>query len=244
VGCVELKILVTGSYNAGKSAFIHRITHGTSFSIDRAGTTVAMDHGATSAFGVMIHLFGTPGLRRFSVLRKILAQGADGIILMIDSTDPSSFGEIRSIYQEVREYLPTAPMVCCANKQDLEGALSLAELTQQLDFTKDLLKIETSALTGLGVDEALKIVTLAILRRLQKTLKTVDRVGKDGLTDLAKALEKNKVEARLLLQWLSWRRLLIADWDRQQFSLAPRIREIIDIFEIIEDRKILERNNE
>lgn len=244
MGCVELKILVTGSYNAGKSAFIHRVTHGTSFSIDRAGTTVAMDHGATSAFGVLIHLFGTPGLRRFSVLRKILAQGADGIILMIDSTDPSSFGEVSSIYQEVREYLPTAPVVCCANKQDLEGALSLAELSQQLNFIQDLLKIETCALTGLGVDEALKIVALAILRRLQKTLKTVDQAGKEGLTNVAKALGKNKGDTRILLQWLSWRRLLIADWDRQQFSLAPRIREIIDIFEIIEDRKILERKQE
>lgn len=238
----EFKVLITGSYNAGKSSFIDRVTRGTSLSIDRAGTTVAMDYGVTSAFGVDVHLFGTPGLERFSVLRKVLAQGADGIILMIDSSDPASFIEGSSIYEEVTSYLPKAPVIVCANKQDLKEALSLNDLGQKLQFVKGLIIIETSAMTGVGVDDAIKIITLAILRRLQGTLRTIERVGKNGLKAIAKALGENEKDARYILQWLSWRRLLIADWDQMRFSLAPRVREIVEIFEIVEQRKLLNKS--
>lgn len=237
-----MKVLVTGSYNAGKSSFIDRVTRGTSLSIDRAGTTVAMDYGVTSAFGVDVHLFGTPGLERFNVLRKVLAQGADGIILMIDSADPASFIEGSTIYEEITSYLPKAPVIVCANKKDLEKALSLKELGKKLQFAKDKIMIETSAVTGVGVDDAIKIITLAILRKLQGTLRTVERVGKNGLKAIAKALGEDEKEARFLLQWLSWRRLLIADWDQMRFSLAPRVREIVEIFEIVEQRKILDKH--
>ena len=235
-----MKVLVTGSYNAGKSSFIDRVTRGTSLSIDRAGTTVAMDYGVTSTFGVEVHLFGTPGLKRFSILRKILSEGADGIIFMIDSTDPSSFVEGDAIYEEIRTYLPKVPAVVCANKQDLKGALSPEELERKVPYTKGLIILGTSAVTGAGVDEAIKIIMLAVLRRLQVQLRTIDREGKNGLEALVKALGKDEQETRFLLQWLSWRRILLADWEQMRFSLAPRVREIVEIFEIIEKRKILE----
>ncbi len=238
--CNKLKVLVTGSYNAGKSTFIDRVTQGTSLSIDRAGTTVAMDHGVTTIFGVLVHLFGTPGLRRFNILRKVLAHGADGVLLMLDSTDPSSFEEVTEIYDEICEYIPKAPIVCCVNKQDVKDSLSLDEMAKELKFTQDLITIGTSAVTGSGVDEAVKSIILAILRRYQGTLRTIDNFGKQSLAELATALGEKKEDTRRLLQWFTWRKILIADWDRMQFSLSPRIREIVDIFDIVEKQKILE----
>src|SRR3989338_4612377 len=54
------KILVTGPYHAGKSSFIHSASI-KAVSVNRLGTTVALDHGHVMHNGTLADLFGTPG---------------------------------------------------------------------------------------------------------------------------------------------------------------------------------------
>ena len=85
-----MKIVVTGPYEAGKSQMIHHITNGACINVERRGTTIAMDHGLANVDGMNVFMFGTPGLLRFRTMRKILSEGADGIIFVVDSVDPES----------------------------------------------------------------------------------------------------------------------------------------------------------
>jgi hypothetical protein len=124
------KIVVTGPYNAGKSSFVHAVSD-TAQSADELGTTVAMDHGRVTMDGLTADIFGTPGQARFDPILKIVAGQALGVIVVVDSTKPDSFPRAKEMLTQTwRQGLPG---IIAANKQDLPGALTPAEVARVLD---------------------------------------------------------------------------------------------------------------
>ncbi len=128
-----LKIVVTGAFNSGKSTFIKTLSEvvpiETEAKITTYGrrlkptTTVALDYGRIRvADDLVVHLFGTPGQRRFSFMWRVLARGMHGYILLVDSADPSSVDEARYVYAFFRRNW-NLPHIVGANKQDLPSAL-------------------------------------------------------------------------------------------------------------------------
>lgn len=85
----RLKIVVFGSFHAGKSTFIQAIDPASRHIDAECGdgtTTVALDYGKVMINDHHIHLYGTPGQERFGFARKIIMQGMDAAILMVDCT--------------------------------------------------------------------------------------------------------------------------------------------------------------
>jgi KaiC/GvpD/RAD55 family RecA-like ATPase len=78
------KILVTGPFNAGKSTFVHALST-RAISVDRLGTTIALDHGHLDYKGLSADIFGTPGQERFDPIIKLLSGESMGVILVVDS---------------------------------------------------------------------------------------------------------------------------------------------------------------
>ncbi len=97
------KILVTGPYNAGKSTFVHAISN-KAISVDRLGTTVALDHGKVEYRGFTIDVFGTPGQERFDPILKVLGSEALGVILVIDSTKPETFPRAKQLLEKTTHF--------------------------------------------------------------------------------------------------------------------------------------------
>lgn len=127
-----VKMVITGPFAAGKTAFIQsvseidvvsterRITDGTR--IVKEETTVAMDFGRiTVDEDLVLYLFGTPGQKRFDFMWEILSEGMLGFVVIVDSTRPETFREAREILDTFRQYANT-PFVVAANKQDMEDA--------------------------------------------------------------------------------------------------------------------------
>lgn len=124
------KILVTGPYHAGKSTFVRTLSD-TAVSVDRFGTTVALDYGHVTIDGLTADIFGTPGQERFDPLLKTIAGQALGVIVVVDSTRPDSFPRAKEMMELTgREGLP---IIIAANKQDAPGALKPAEVAKRLD---------------------------------------------------------------------------------------------------------------
>lgn len=146
------KILVTGPFGAGKSSTIHSLSE-KSVSIDKLGTTIALDHGYIEKKGLVCDIFGTPGQERFDWILKILSRDVWGVILVVDSTKPETFERAKEMLEKVRGY--EIPFVVFANKQDLPNALSLEEIKRILGF-EDV--IPTSAIKKEGIEEGLKIL--------------------------------------------------------------------------------------
>lgn len=133
-----VKMVVTGPFNAGKTAFIKSVSEIDVVATERKisaeaekvkdTTTVAMDFGRiTVDDDLVLYLFGTPGQKRFDFMWEILSEGMLGFIVMVDSTRPETFREARSILQTFRAYAPT-PYVVTANKQDMNDAWELNDI--------------------------------------------------------------------------------------------------------------------
>jgi len=129
----NVKMVVTGPFNSGKTEFIHTVSEIDVVSTEKKisgldeksvkdTTTVAMDFGRiTVDENLVLYLFGTPGQKRFDFMWEILSEGMLGFIVMIDSTRPETFREARGILETFRAYAPT-PYIVAANKQDCKDA--------------------------------------------------------------------------------------------------------------------------
>ncbi len=133
-----VKMVVTGPFNAGKTAFIKSVSEIDVVSTERKitseaervkeTTTVAMDFGRiTVDDDLVLYLFGTPGQKRFDFMWEILSEGMLGFIVIVDSARPETFREAKSILETFRAYAPT-PYVVAANKQDLGDAWDVDDL--------------------------------------------------------------------------------------------------------------------
>ncbi len=227
-----MKIVLLGPYNSGKSTTVHKVCGNSALSIDYGGTTVALDHCRTQIYGVEIFLFGTPGLSRFEVIRKILSKGADGILFVVDSVNVASFEEASKLIHEVYEILPGVPVVLCANKQDIRGAKPPQEVAAAvLGKEQDVISvIGTSATTGENLEKAFGAIVLNAIKQYYEILLAVKHSNGD-LAGIAANLKESEEKVHSKLQFASWRRLVSADWDNLIFTLPKGVSNILDILE-------------
>lgn len=144
----KIKIVIAGPFAAGKTQFINTVSDIKTVSTERrtstAGeknvkdyTTVAMDFGKIRIDEEYeLYLFGTPGQSRFDFMWEILGEGALGIIILVDSTDPKTFHEARRIINFFQSRFPV-PIVVGANKQDLPDAWPPEDVKFALDISED-----------------------------------------------------------------------------------------------------------
>ena len=227
-----MNIVILGPYNSGKSTTVQKICSGSAISIDYGGTTVALDHCKSNIYGVEVFLFGTPGLQRFEIIRKILSKGADGILFVIDSVNVASFDEAKKLLEEIDEILPGTPIVLCANKQDILGAKKPDEVSNIVlgKRSESISVLGTSAKTGHNMERALGLIVLNAIKSYYPILSAVKKSTGD-LDDILKFTKQPEEEITSQLQFASWRRLIIADWDNKRYYLAKGVSNILDILE-------------
>ena len=145
------KILVTGPFNAGKSTFVHALST-RAVSVDRLGTTIALDHGHVDHNGFAADIFGTPGQARFDPIIKLISGEAMGVFLVLDSTRAEDFARGKQMLEITRSF--GLPVVIIANKQDCDGTLTLEDIRGKLDMPENMVIMPAVATTGEGVFEA------------------------------------------------------------------------------------------
>jgi uncharacterized protein len=110
-----VKVVVAGPFSAGKTTLISTISEVPVLTTERnvtddtrslkGNTTVAMDFGRISfGNGASIHIFGTPGQRRFEDVWSAVADGMVGLVLLVHAGDERSATEARSILETFRRY--------------------------------------------------------------------------------------------------------------------------------------------
>lgn len=173
-----VKIVVTGPFDSGKTAFIRSISEIKVVSTERKitaeaekikdSTTVAMDFGRiTVDDDLVLYLFGTPGQRRFDFMWEILSEGMLGFVVMVDSTRPETFREARSILQTFKAYAPT-PYVVAANKQDKPDAWDLDDMQVALRLDPSVKLVKCTATRKSSVKQVLLELLYSILNDIDK----------------------------------------------------------------------------
>jgi small GTP-binding protein len=149
------KILVTGPFDSGKSTFVHALST-RAISVDRLGTTIALDHGHIDYKGFSADIFGTPGQERFDPIIKLLSGESMGVFLIVDSTNPTDFIRAKQMLEITKSY--GLPYVILANKQDLAGALAPEEIRIQFNLPPDVPIVPVVAKDKIGIFEAFEVL--------------------------------------------------------------------------------------
>ncbi len=233
-----MKILVTGEFHAGKSTFVRTAcskSERPAINIDRGKddkTTVAMDFGVIELKDLRLSLFGTPGLARFDIIRRIISKGADAVVFLIDSADELMDYRVKYLYEEIAGYLrPTkVPYIFAANKQDLPNARSPEKLKEFFKFIGDEPLYPVSALDYEDVTRVLMKVIVKLVDKVWPILQTLYKFHGTvkGVELVSKGLEKGTYETRSYLRWLERRRLIDVDWRQLVYWLCPGLLRMLE----------------
>jgi signal recognition particle receptor subunit beta len=185
---ITCKIVYYGPGRSGKTTNLQYVY--SQVPVDRKGRMVSLatqtdrtlffdflplDLGTISGFATKFQLYTVPGQVYYNATRKLVLQGADGVVFVADSQVRQLDENIESLQNLQANILEqgvdvrTLPMVLQFNKQDLprELILSPEELDEALNF-RGLQTFPADALHGVGVFETLKGVAADVLRRLSQ----------------------------------------------------------------------------
>jgi len=130
-----------------------------------------LDLGRIGGWRVRFHLYTVPGQPRYRTSRRIVLQGADGIVFVADS-DPARMEANRESLLELRAALAaegrsraSLPLVFQYNKRDLPGAVPVTRLAALLEAGAHPAG-EAVALRGEGVLATLRRAIAAVLQDL------------------------------------------------------------------------------
>lgn len=135
-----------------------------------------IDLGSISGFTTKFQLYTVPGQVYYNATRKLVLQGADGVVFVADSQVrqlDENIESLQNLQTNVLEHgidIRTLPMILQYNKQDLprELILSPEELDDALNF-RTLSSFPADALHGQGVFETLKAISAEVLRKLSES---------------------------------------------------------------------------
>ena len=132
-----------------------------------------LDLGQISGFSTKFQLYTVPGQVYYQTTRKLVLQGADGVVFVADSQKRQLQENIESL-QDLHHNLAeqgmearAVPLVLQYNKQDLPPELihTTAELSDALNF-RAVPEFAADALHGPGVFETLRAISELVLKRL------------------------------------------------------------------------------
>lgn len=179
-----LKLTLMGDGAVGKTNLRRRYL-GQGFSSDHM-MTIGADFAATDRelqigdtnFSITYQIWDLAGQATFNQVRSMYYRGCFGALMVFDITRPSSFNNIEGWINELKKHSGRGqvPMVILGNKYDLvdeaENVVSedqikgLIDKLNSGDQSYEISYLNTSALTGLNVDEAFERLGTNILHWL------------------------------------------------------------------------------
>jgi signal recognition particle receptor subunit beta len=183
---ITCKIVYYGPGRSGKTSnlqYIHRRApaerRGEMMSLATHGDRtlffdfLPLDLGTISGFTTRFQLYTVPGQVYYRSTRRLVLQGADGVVFVADSQRRQMDENVES-YRDLHEALAEhginareVPLVLQYNKQDLPPELVCPtdELDRMLNF-RNVPSYAADALGGKGVFETLRRASELVLRRL------------------------------------------------------------------------------
>jgi small GTP-binding protein len=126
----SLKLIFVGNVGSGKTTSINAISEVPMIGTEQKATesealhrkpttTVAMEYGSVhSKDGIKIHVYGTPGQRRFDFMATLLCKGAAGMIVMIDNGHTNPLVELDYFLQFHKDFLQNYPAIIAVTHYD------------------------------------------------------------------------------------------------------------------------------
>ena len=159
---ITYKILILGDSSVGKTAYIVRFCEekfeeGT---ISTIGVDIKTKFLTRKEKKINLQIWDTAGQERFRSIAKNSYKGADGIILMYDITNISTFKHIKNWISDIKSKtdkpLDKLALLIIGNKSDLEENREVNEENKNDIINEHKLKIiETSAKENKNINESM-----------------------------------------------------------------------------------------
>ena len=174
----ELKIIVIGNSNTGKTSFVNKWTKGT-FTDNYKATVVSEFSFKVFQFKdkyYRIQLWDLAGQDKNTHITKIFSKNSHGCIVLCDITNKETLNDTLKWKESVDESTrfidgDIIPSVLVQNKIDLVDEESLKDEEEIKKFAEDNKYIgyfRTSVKMGVGVDECMEFLITNILERIAK----------------------------------------------------------------------------
>ncbi|XP_028986804.1 ADP-ribosylation factor-like protein 14 [Betta splendens] len=170
----EVRVLILGLDNAGKSTLLYRLKHRASAcTVPTIGFNVEMLEARRNRKPIALTLWDVGGQGKMREHWPSFHADTAAVVFVVDSSDRGRLNEARRELENTlrSEQLRERPLVLLANKQDVCGALTVTELKDKFNlrkicFDRDWFVQPCSASTGFGVEEAFgRIVQMVKLPR-------------------------------------------------------------------------------
>lgn len=149
-----------------------------------------LELGKVKGMNTKFQLYTVPGQIYYNSTRKLVLQGADGVIFVADSQDnklDENIESLKNLEENLNEYnlsLKDMPFVMQYNKRDLPNAMPVTELDKHLNWMKAP-TTEAVAYTGEGVFQTLKKAASMVL----------DKINNQGTQPALQAQPRKQEEA-------------------------------------------------
>ena len=167
----QLKVVIIGNCNCGKTSIITRIDKNT-FTPEYTSTEGITDHSIDLTYvefnnrTLRMELWDTAGQEKYRSLTSIIYKDADAAILVYDITNNESFTALKQYWlNEIKENCPSDIVIAVAgNKSDLVGQVDEEEVRRFVEENEIVFK-NTSAVDNSGIKELFRDVGKVYLKR-------------------------------------------------------------------------------
>ena len=185
-----IKILIIGDSTVGKTNFVYKFSEDkfsenyfASTGIELKTTSIQIDGKS-----IKIQLWDTAGQEKYRAMIKNLYLKSQGIIILFDITNETSFINLKNWMSQIKESCgEDIPILLVGNKIDLEDNRVInKERAMEYANNENIEYIEVSSKTGENINKALTSL-------LQKILKRADSNSNFSFTlDAGTVKKKNK----------------------------------------------------
>ena len=135
----EVKIVFVGSVGSGKTAAVNAISEMPALGTEakaterdalhrKVSTTVAMEYGQVKMHNTKVHIYGTPGQRRFDFMAPLLCKGASGMMVLIDNGCDKPMEELDYFLNFHQHFLKKNPaLIAVTHYDDLQTGTGLID---------------------------------------------------------------------------------------------------------------------
>ena len=165
------KILTIGESDVGKTSILRRFVQNKF--VKNHLSTIGIDYHTKTLhiYGkeIKLRIWDTAGQERYHNITTQVFKGSDGIILVYDVNEETSFSKITNWIEQINSNVSEEEitLVLIGNKIDIPNRAISKEKGEEKANSLGIKYYETSALTGIGINEAFEGLTKEIMEKKQ-----------------------------------------------------------------------------